>query len=181
MESFASAQEFLLHDRPDAPACVILDVRMPGLDGLDLQQLFHRERQDLPIIFITGHGDIPTSVRAMKAGAVDFLPKPFEDRDLMAAVRQAIANDMQARRGRHEAAEIGRRVGSLTPREREVMALVVGGLLNKQIGRELGVTEKTVKVHRGQVMRKTGAGSLAALVRLAEKAGIGTRAREVGS
>jgi FixJ family two-component response regulator len=180
-ETFASAREFLLRDRPNTPGCLVLDVRMPGLDGLELQHKLNEVNADLPIIFITGHGDVPMSVRAMKAGAVDFLPKPFEDQDLVGAVRLAIANDVQARLRRADAAGIGRRVESLTPREREVMALVVTGLLNKQIGRELGVTEKTVKVHRGQVMRKMAAGSLAELVRMAEKAGAGTPARQADS
>lgn len=170
-EAFASAQEFLRYDRPDAPCCLVLDVQMPGLNGLELQHALGEVSIGLPIIFITGYGDIPMSVRAMKAGAVDFLPKPFDDGDLLDAVRKAIAKDVQAGRERAEVSEIRRRAGSLTPREREVMALVVGGMLNKQIGRVLGVTEKTIKVHRGQVMRKMRAGSLAELVRLAEKVG----------
>jgi FixJ family two-component response regulator len=181
VEAFSSAREFLHRDRPNTLGCLVLDVRMPGLDGLELQHKLNEVNANLPIIFITGHGDVPMSVQAMKAGAVDFLPKPFEDQDLVGAVRQAIANDVQARLRRAEAAGIGRRVESLTPREREVMALVVTGLLNKQIGRELGVTEKTVKVHRAQVMRKMAAGSLAELVRMAEKAGAGTPARQAAS
>ncbi len=171
-ETFASALEFLRHDRPDAPGCLVLDVRMPGLDGLELQHALGAGNISPPIIFITGHGDIPMSVRAMKAGAVDFLPKPFDDRDLLDAVRRAIAQDVQAGRMRAEVSEIRRRAASLTPREREVMALVVGGMLNKQIGGVLGVTEKTVKVHRGRMMAKLGVRSVADLVRLAEKAAI---------
>ncbi len=171
VETFASAQEFLLYDRPDASGCLVLDVQMPGLDGLELQRALNEANVSLPVIFITGHGDIPTSVRAMKAGAVNFLPKPFDDQDLLGAVRQAIAADGQARRERAEACAIRRRAASLPPRELEVMALVVDGTPNKQIGQVLGVTEKTVKVHRSQVMRKMEAGSLAELIRLAEKAG----------
>jgi RNA polymerase sigma factor (sigma-70 family) len=168
-EAYASAQEFLAQERPDAPGCLVLDVQMPGLNGLELQRTLDEEHVCLPIVFITGHGDIPMSVHAMKAGAVDFLPKPFDDQNLLDAVRQAIAKDTQARRQRADFSVLQERIASLTPREREVLELVVTGMLNKQIGHRLGVTEKTVKVHRGQVMRKMQAGSLAELVRMAQK------------
>ena len=170
--AFASAGEFLKHPLPDGPACVILDVRMPGLNGLDLQRALVERDAGLPIVFITGHGDIPMTVRAMKAGAVDFLPKPFNNQDLLAAVRLAIARHTRARQAEARLAAVRRRAESLSPRERQVMALVVSGMLNKQTGRQLGVSEKTVKAHRGQVMRKMEAHSLAELVRLAEKIGI---------
>jgi FixJ family two-component response regulator len=168
VEALASAEEFLGRSLPDVPACVILDVQLPGLDGLDLQRSLAERDVGLPIVFITGHGDIPMTVRAMKAGAVDFLPKPFHARDLLEAVRQALARHAQARqRGAHQA-DLLQRAASLSAREREVMDLVVGGLLNKQVGHRLGVTEKTVKAHRAQVMRKMRADSLAQLVRMAE-------------
>jgi len=173
-ETFESAQEFLRHPRPEAPACLVLDVRLPGLDGLGLQQSLAEANVALPIVFITGHGDVPTSVRAMKAGAVDFLPKPFEDQQLLTAVQQAIAKDAQARAGRAEASELRRRADSLTSREGEVLALVASGLLNKQVGHRLGICEKTVKVHRAQAMRKMQAESLAELVRMVEKLGAAT-------
>jgi FixJ family two-component response regulator len=172
VELFESAEEFLAYPLPDVPACAVLDVRMPGLDGLELQRRLADSDAGLPIVFITGHGDIPMTVRAMKAGAVDFLSKPFDDQALLSAVRQAIAVHEQARRERAELAEIRRRAESLSPREREVMELVVSGLLNKQVGHRLGVTEKTVKAHRAQVMRKMGVHSLAELVRLAGRIGI---------
>ncbi len=172
VETFASAEEFLAYERPDAPGCLVLDLHMPGLNGLQLQRRLQQARADLPIIFITGHGDIPTSVEAMKAGAADFLPKPFENAHLLEAVRQAIARDRQGRKVRAKATEIRQRAESLTPREREVMDLVVTGLLNKQVGRRLKVTEKTVKVHRAQVMSKMEAHSLAELVRMAERLGV---------
>jgi FixJ family two-component response regulator len=168
-EAFASAQDFLAQERPDAPGCLVLDVQMPGLSGLELQRTLDEENVRLPIVFITGHGDIPMSVRAMKAGAADFLPKPFDDQNLLDAVRQAVAKDTEARRQRADLSVLQERVESLTHREREVLGLVVSGMLNKQIGHRLGVTEKTVKVHRGQVMRKMQAGSLAELVRMAQK------------
>jgi FixJ family two-component response regulator len=174
VEVFASAQAFLSTRRPDVPGCVVLDVRLPGLSGLDLQQELANTRAPLPIIFLTGHGDIPMSVRAMKAGAVEFLTKPFREQDLLDAIRQAIERDRAARRERHELTELRRRYDSLTPRERDVMARVVAGLLNKQIAAELGSAEATVKEQRGHVMLKMKAGSVADLVRSAERLGVGS-------
>jgi FixJ family two-component response regulator len=170
--AFATAEEFLGQAPPDGPACVVLDVRMPGMSGLDLQRVLAGGDAGLPVVFITGHGDIPMSVRAMKAGAVDFLVKPFDHQDLLAAVRQALARHAQARQAAAELAEVRRRAASLSPRERAVLECVVRGMLNKETGRALGVTEKTVKAHRAHVMRKMRARSLADLVRLAEKLGV---------
>ena len=168
-ETFASAQEFLSSKRPDVPGCLVLDVRLPGLSGLDLQNRMAEADMEIPIIFITGHGDIPMTVQAMKAGAVEFLTKPFREQDLLDAIQQALERDSQARGQRAEIEGLRRRFASLTPREREVMVLMVVGLLNKQIAGELGASETTVKIHRHNVMEKMGAGSLADLVRMADK------------
>ena len=175
VESFASAEEFLVRRRGDESGCVVLDVRLPNLNGLDLQKRMAKLNLDLPIIFITGHGDVPTSVQAMKAGALDFLTKPFADQDLLDAIRHAIERHcvaLQHRKGLHELRE---RYESLTPREREVMSWVVAGLLNKQVAGELGTSEITIKIHRGHVMHKMRAASLADLVRMSARLGICTR------
>ena len=169
VETFASANEFLDPEAAEEPCCLVLDVRMRGLDGLELQEVLAARAHTIPIVFMSGHSDIPMSVRAMKAGAVDFLPKPFEDQDLLTAVRLAIEKDVLARQALAERADIQQRVDTLTPREHEVFRWVITGLLNKQIAFELGTSEKTVKVHRGRVMQKLGVGSVAELVRLAEQ------------
>jgi FixJ family two-component response regulator len=171
-QTFPSAQEFLGAKRPDGPGCLVLDVRLPGLSGLDLQQELLDAKVDLPIVFITGHGDIPMTVRAMKAGAVEFLTKPFRDQDLIDAIQHGIEKHRAARQERGKINEFKILYDSLTPREREVFSLVVRGLLNKQIAAQLGAAEKTIKVHRGQVMHKMKAESLADLVRIGEKLGL---------
>jgi RNA polymerase sigma factor (sigma-70 family) len=174
-EPFASALEFLQcwqRQPADGPSCLVLDVRMPALSGLALQEALTAAGHRLPIIFITGHGDITMSVRAMKAGAVDFLAKPFNDQDLLEAIQEALARDQQTRHEQATLQDIQRRVALLTPREREVLALVVAGLLNKQIAAALGTSEKTVKVHRARVMQKMQVVSVAQLVLLAEKVGL---------
>ncbi|WP_304170623.1 response regulator transcription factor [Phenylobacterium aquaticum] len=169
---FGSVQDFLAARLPDAPCCLVLDVRLPGQSGLDLQDELSRADIRLPIIFITGHGDIPMTVRAMKAGAVEFLAKPFRDQDLLDAVRLGLAQDRTRRQEDAGEAELRRKFETLTPREREVLALVTTGRLNKQIAGEIGVSEITVKVHRGQAMRKMAARSLADLVRMADRLGL---------
>jgi FixJ family two-component response regulator len=169
VETFRTAQDFLNSGRADAAGCLVLDVRLPGLSGLELQRELARAGVAMPIIFVTGHGDVPMSVQAMKAGAVEFLTKPFRNQELLDAIQQAIARDRADRRRRAELAALRQRYDSLTPREREVMARVVAGLLNKQIARALGTSEVTIKVHRGQVMQKMRADSVAELVRSAER------------
>jgi len=171
VEAFSSAQDFLKCKLPDTPACVVLDVRLPGPSGLDLQRQLGRSEHPIPVIFITGHGDIPMSVRAMKDGAVEFLTKPFRDQDLLDAIRQALDSDRAAREQRAKATELRRRYESLTPREREVMQLVVRGMLNKQIASELGASEITIKMHRGQVMHKMKAESVVELLHMSEAIG----------
>ena len=172
VRTFGSAREFLSTRLPDIPACVVLDVRLPGLSGLDLQREMVERGIHVPVIFITGHGDIPMSVQAMKAGAVEFLTKPFRDQELLDAVRSGIHRDREGRKERTELAALREGLSHLTRREREVMALVVAGLLNKQIALRLGTSEKTIKIHRSQVMRKMRADSLAELVRMSQKLGI---------
>ena len=172
VEAFASAREFLAREPFVGPSCVVLDVRMPGLTGLDLQEALAGAGHRTPIVFITGHGDISMSVKAMKAGAVDFLTKPFDVERLLEAIERAVAKDVKDLGEERRTVEILERVKLLTPRETEVFALVVTGMLNKQIGAELGIGEKTVKVHRARVMEKMRAGSVAELVRLADRVGV---------
>jgi len=172
VQAFSSAEEFLRSRRPDVPSCLVLDVRLPHLSGLDLQRELAKTGVQIPIIFITGHGDIPMTVQAMKAGASEFLTKPFREQDLLDAIHRAINFDRAARLQRAKLEDLRRRYHSLTAREREVMSLVVTGMLNKQVAIELGATEKTIKVHRGHIMQKMGAKSFADLVRAAERLGI---------
>jgi FixJ family two-component response regulator len=172
VEVFASAQEFLQSKRPDGPGCLVLDVRLPGLSGLDFQAGLTKADIRFPIVFITGHGDIPMSVRAMKAGAVDFLTKPFRDQDLLDAVASAIQRDQKRREHEHAVADLRAHFASLTPREREIMALVASGLMSKQIAAQIDLSEITVKVHRSHIMKKMGARSVADLVRMAEALGL---------
>jgi FixJ family two-component response regulator len=169
VETFGSSREFMLRRHSDAPACLVLDVRLPGLSGLDLQRELNESNIQIPIIFMTGHGDIPMSVRAMKNGALEFLTKPVRGQDLLDAVQEAIARDRAARRERGELADLRTRFDSLTPREREVLDLIVAGLLNKQIAGELNIGEVTIKTHRAHIMQKTQAESLAHLVRMNER------------
>lgn len=171
VETFGSARDFLKHPRPAGPTCLILDVRMPGLGGLDLQHELAKTGNQIPIIFLTGHGDIPMAVRAMKAGAVEFLSKPVRDEDLLDAIRLALARDAVSRQERAQVEEIRERYNTLTPREREVMARIVKGALNKQVAIELGIAEITIKVHRHNVMRKMQARSLVELAKMFDRLG----------
>jgi len=175
VETFASAQEFLARPRAEAPSCLILDLQLPGLSGLDLQKRMAEVELEIPIVFLTGHGNIPSSVQAMKAGAVEFLTKPFDEQDLLRAIEEAVERDRRTRQRHAEMRELKGRYNSLTAREQEVMQQVVSGLLNKQVAAELKISEVTVKVHRGQVMRKMRADSLADLVRMGDKLGIRSR------
>ena len=171
-ETFPSAQAFLDQELADRTACLILDIRLPGPSGLDLQAALTQAQRIVPIIFITGHGDVPMTVQAMKGGAIDFLQKPFADDDLLAAIDRALARSRQARTERAERMAVQQRFDTLTPRERQVLGLVVAGLLNKQIAANLGAAEKTIKIHRGRVMRKMEAASVADLVRMSQRIGI---------
>jgi len=172
VETFASAREFLERERYAGPCCLVLDVRMPGLTGLDLQEVLAGVGHRMSIIFVTGHGDVSMSVRAMKGGAVDFLTKPFDEKELLTAIERCVAKDVHDLADEARVTEVQKRVKTLTPREVEVFALVVTGMLNKQIASQLGIGEKTVKVHRARVMEKMRAGSVAELVRLADRVGV---------
>jgi FixJ family two-component response regulator len=172
VELFGSASEFMNTSHPDVPSCLVLDIRLPGMSGLDFQRELAKAKNEIPAIFITAHGDIPMTVRAMKAGAVEFLTKPFRDQDLLDAIQVGLERDRARRQRQADIAILRERLESLTPREREVLPLVVSGLLNKQVAAEIGTTEATIKVHRSQLMRKMGADSLPELVRIAEKVGI---------
>jgi FixJ family two-component response regulator len=178
VEVFASAREFLKSKRPDVPSCLVLDVRLPGLSGLDFQAELVKEDVRIPIVFITGHGDIPMSVKAMKAGAIDFLAKPFRDQDLLDAVAAAIQGDQNRREQERMIADVKAHFESLTPREREIMALVVAGLMSKQIAARIELSEITVKVHRSHLMRKMGARTVAELVRMAQVLGVAPEAAQ---
>ena len=171
-ETFASAQEFLARPRAEVASCLLLDLQLPGLSGLDLQKRMAEVGLEIPIVFLTGHGNIPASVKAMKAGAIEFLTKPFDEQELLQAIQEAIERDRRARQRHAEMRELHGRYEALTAREQQVMQEVVSGLLNKQIAAELSITEFTVKIHRGRVMRKMRADSLADLVRMAESLGI---------
>jgi FixJ family two-component response regulator len=176
VQTFESARDFLSYQRPEGPGCLVLDVRLPGLSGLDLQRELSLAGKQIPIIFLTGHGDIPMSVRAMKAGAVEFLTKPVKQRSLLEAIQAAVERDRTTCQARAATDGLRARYEQLTPREREVMGLVVAGLLNKQAASELNTTERTIKFHRAHIMQKTGAQSLAELVRMAEKLCVSPRA-----
>ena len=176
-ETFASAQEFLARPGAEAPSCLVLDLQLPGLSGLDLQKRMAEVGLEIPIVFLTGHGDIPASVQAMKAGAIEFLTKPVDEQDLLNAIQEAVERDRRVRQQHAEMHELERRYESLSAREQEVMQQVVSGLLNKQIASELNITEFTVKFHRGHIMRKMRADSLADLVRMAQNLGIGSHKR----